>query len=140
MSDHKQNVNWQPISFLPQIAEMIDGMLESAEENYQNLLKAKEEPHIMDDYTVDRVFEVYGNQKADFWPYDKQLQKWTKKSVTSTQLLEIKRLQNQMIKLKKIVNQNLDIAKYLKDKTIEKIMEKDDVELAMEFLMGKMKI
>lgn len=139
MSSNQQNINWQPISFLPKIAEMIDGMLESAEENYQNLLQAKERPHSMDDYTVGRIFEVYGTQKADFWLYDKQLQKWTKKGASSAQRMEIKRLQSQMVKLKKVVNQNLDIAEFLKNNTIERILEKDDAELGMEFLMGKLK-
>ena len=52
MGGNKQQLNWQPASFLPKIAEMIDGMLESAEENLENLLQAKNKPHVMDEYTV----------------------------------------------------------------------------------------
>ena len=45
--------NWQPISFLPRIAEMIDGMLEAVVENQKLLEKA--EPASLDNATVSRV-------------------------------------------------------------------------------------
>ncbi len=139
VSINKQKLNWQPINFLPKIATMVDGMLESAEENLENLSEAKEKPHVMDDYTVGRMFEVYGTQKADFWMYDEQLDRWQKETLTENQQKEISRLQAQMVKLKKVVDQNLLIAEYLKENTIEKVLAKDDAELAMEFLMGKRK-
>ena len=49
--------DWQPISRLPLIGSMIDGMLQDAEEHYQTLLQASPKPHVLDDYTVGRVFE-----------------------------------------------------------------------------------
>jgi hypothetical protein len=57
--------DWQPISRLSLIGSMIDGMLQDAEEHYQTLLQAAPKPHVLDDYTVDRVFEVFGRQKED---------------------------------------------------------------------------
>ncbi len=137
---NKQNFNWQPVSFIPQIAEMIDGMLDSAEENLVNLTQAKDKPHVMDDYTVGRIFEVYQAQKADFWMYDSQLTRWQKTKLTDRQQVEVKRLQTQMIKLKSVVDKNLKIAEFLKNNTIEKVMAKDDIELALEVLSGKRKI
>ena len=59
--------DWQPISRLPLIGSMIDGMLQDAEEHYQTLLQASPKPHRLDDYTVGRVFEVFGRQKDDLW-------------------------------------------------------------------------
>ena len=47
-----QKTQWQPLSKLPLIASMIDGMLADTEEQYQELLEAKPRPHILDDYTV----------------------------------------------------------------------------------------
>jgi hypothetical protein len=34
MGKNRENITWQPISFLPQISNMIDGMLEAAKETY----------------------------------------------------------------------------------------------------------
>ena len=47
----KQQPQWQPLSKLPLIAHHIDGMLESAQEQYQTLLPAKAKPHALDDFT-----------------------------------------------------------------------------------------
>ncbi len=65
--------NWQPISFLPELAPMVDGMLESAEDVYQSLQQAEDRPHVMDDYTVGRVREVHSTQRNDLWLYEEQL-------------------------------------------------------------------
>ena len=59
-----EQADWQPISRLPLIGSMIDGMLQDAEEHYQTLLQASPKPHVLDDYTVGRVFEVFGSQKG----------------------------------------------------------------------------
>ncbi len=135
-----QKFNWQPVSFIPEVTKMIDGMLDSAKENLVNLTQAKDKPHVMDDYTVGRIFEVYQAQKNDFWMYDEQLSRWQKTKLTDKQQIEVKRLQNQMVELKRVVGKNLEIGKYLKDNTIEKVMAKDDVELALEVLLGKRKL
>jgi hypothetical protein len=51
----QQQPQWQPIEMLPTLATHIDGMLESSQEQYETLLEAKPKPHVLDDYTVNRV-------------------------------------------------------------------------------------
>ena len=46
---------------------------QDAEEHYQTLLQAAPKPHVLDDYTVGRVFEVFGRQKDDLWLFEEQL-------------------------------------------------------------------
>ena len=58
----EQTPNWQPIGFLPSLGEMIDGMLESAEDVRSSLQQARAKPHVMDDYTIGRVRKVHGAQ------------------------------------------------------------------------------
>ncbi|NBI28074.1 helix-turn-helix domain-containing protein [Chengkuizengella marina] len=60
--DIKMEPNWQPISNLPLIGELIDGQLMAARDQYTNLLEAQPKPHVLDDYTVDRVIHVYTEQ------------------------------------------------------------------------------
>ena len=45
MHESNQTPNWQPIGFLPQIAEMIDGMLDSAQEVHGSLQQVRTRPH-----------------------------------------------------------------------------------------------
>jgi hypothetical protein len=65
--------HWQAIAKLPLIASMIDGMLSSAEEQHQTLQKARPRPHVLDDYTVGRVVEVFTTQQSDLWLFEEQL-------------------------------------------------------------------
>ena len=87
---HEETPHWQPISFLPQLAPMIDGMLESAEDVCQSLHQAKQRgPHVLDDYTVNRVRDVHGTQLDDVWLYKEQLARWGKKTLNAVQHQEI---------------------------------------------------
>ena len=61
---------WQPISQLTLIASHIDGMLEAAQEQYQTLQPARAKPHVLDNYTVGRVTEVFTAQKNDLWLFE----------------------------------------------------------------------
>lgn len=140
MQDGEQAPNWQPITFLPSIAEMIDGMLESAKEVHASLEQARSQPHVMDDYTINRVREVHGKQLEDLWLYEEQLSRWQKKSLSDTQRQEIERLTNQLTSLRQILTSCVALAYEMKDSTIDKILAKDDAELAVEFLMGKHKL
>jgi len=68
---------WQPISQLALIASHIDGMLEAAQEQYETLQPARAKPHVLDNYTVGRVIDVYTVQKNDLWLFEEQLTRWT---------------------------------------------------------------
>ena len=140
MPDSEATPNWQPITFLPNIAEMIDGMLESAQNVYGSLQQARSRPHIMDDDTIGRVREVHGAQLDDLWLYEEQLSRWQTPTPSKTQQQEITRLNRQLAELRGVLTATLALAEEMKDSTIEKIMAKDDFELGLDFLMGKHKL
>ena len=76
MAKHKRpQPQWQPISRLPFIAHVLDGMLESAAETGQALEEARPRPHVLDDATVNRVLQVYTTQQNDLWLYEEQLKR-----------------------------------------------------------------
>lgn len=131
----KPEPNWQPISNLPLIASMIDGQMETAQEQYDNLLAARSKPHILDDATVNRVIRSYTEQ-LEFAPiYERQLVKWQQETdLSSAQLQELQRLQNQVSEWKQAVTDILDLANELKEGTIEKMLSKSDFEVGLEAL------
>lgn len=129
--------NWRPISFLPQLAEMIDGMLESAEDVYGSLQQSQDRPYVMDDDTIGRVREVHTAQRNDLWLYEEQIARWQEAAPTSAQAAEITRLQQQLDRLRSVLTACLTLADTLAEGTIEKVLEKSNVELAIEFLSGK---
>lgn len=130
---------WQPISKLPQIAWMIDGMTESAEEVLADLREAEGRPHVLDLPTVDRVIRVYTEQQGDLWLYREQLTRWGKLALTDAQRAEVMRLEERLATLGTHIEALLALAARLRPHTIESIMAKSDVELALDVLTGKIR-
>jgi hypothetical protein len=138
MPDHRVP-QWHPISALPMIAQALDGMVESAEEVLQSLEQARPRPHVLDDYTIGRVREAHGTQLNDLWWYTEQLARWQRASPTPAQQQELERLTHQLTALRRVLTASLALVEALQAGTIEKVLAKDDVELALEFLRGKRK-
>jgi hypothetical protein len=134
-----QEPRWNPISRLPMIATAIDEMFGMAEEQYGNLQQARERPHVLDDYTVGRVIKVFTEQSNDLWLYEGQLARWKKDELTTAQRQEVERLDGQLTKLREVIAAILALAGELKGGTIESILAKSDIELALEVLSGKRK-
>jgi len=84
------------------------------------------------------VFQVFGQQKADLWLYEDQLAHWKNQSLTPAQTKEIERLEEQVVLLRAVIDAILSLAEELKQGTIEAILGKSDLELALDMLSGKL--
>jgi hypothetical protein len=136
----QQQPQWQPIGMLPTLAQHIDGMLQADLEQYQNLLQAKDKPHVLDDFTVNRVITVFTEQAKDFWLFDEQLQRWLAGELTDGQRDEVTRLVEQMKRLRENNTNVVGLARELSKGTIEKVLAKSDAELGLEFLLKGFKL
>ncbi len=116
---HEATPHWQPIGVLPELAPMIDGMLESAEDVSQSLQQAEDRPHVMDEYTVGRVREVHGTQLKDLWLSEEQLARWSTADPTLAQRQEIDRLTHQLDRLRRVLTCTLTRTDARKEATIE---------------------
>ena len=130
---------WQGIETLWTLALHIDGMLEADIEQYETLLEARPKPHVLDDFTVNRVKQAFTAQRDDFWLFEEQLRRWQAGHLTDEQRAEVARLVEQMRRLRENNTRVLELADELSKGTIEKIMAKSDEELGLEFLMGMFK-
>ncbi len=139
MPQPKDTPTWQPISQLPLIAWAIDGMAESAEEQLANLHEAEDQPHVLDLPTVDRVIKVYTEQQGDLWLYREQLARWGTLALTDAQRAEVTRLDQRLATLGTQIDAILVLAQQLRPHTIESILAKSDVELALDVLTGKLR-
>src|SRR6266702_6536166 len=127
---------WQPIEKLPLIASLIDGALDATTEQYESLTEAKQQPYSLDDALVNRAIKAFTNQKGDLLTYDEQLTRWKKQRLTPKQHAEVERLNGQMKKLHKLTSATLALAEELQELTIERLLEKDDAEVGLEYLLG----
>ncbi len=134
---HQPPPNWQPITQLPLIAAVIDGMLESAEEQAQTLQQARPKPHVLDDYTVGRVIAVFTTQQDDLWLFEEQLRRWAAQDLTDVHRREVGRLTGQLEQLHQVIAAILAVADELKGGTIERMLAKSDVQLGLESLLRR---
>jgi hypothetical protein len=109
-------------------------------ERIRILRQAREYPHVLDDYTVGRVIEVFTEQSNDLWLYEEQLARWKKDEMTTTQRQEVERLCGQLARLRDAISSILSLAEDLKRSTIESVLGKSDIELALEVLSGERKL
>ena len=84
-----------------------------------------------------RVRKAHGTQLNDLWWYAEQLARWQRASPSPAQQQELERLTQQVAVLRRVLTASLALAEELQAGTIEKVLAKDDVELALEFLLGK---
>jgi hypothetical protein len=131
--------NWQPLSMLPMMLNMVSGMLDEVQTQLQNLRAAQERPHVLDDYTVGRVLKVYGEQQDFLWVYEAQLERWQQESLSAEQSQQTEQMAAQLAQLKPGLSEILAIANDIKDKTIESVLSKSDAEIALDVLSGKLK-
>ena len=110
-------------------------MLEADREQYEMLLEAKPKPHVLDDYTVNRVIAAFTTQRNDFGLFDQQLHRWAALPLSDQQRCEVERLVEQMRLLRENNEQVLTLAAELSTGTIDKVMAKSDMELGLEMLM-----
>lgn len=129
--------NWQPVESLPLIGSMIDGLLDEAERQYVSLVSCRSRPHVLDDYTVDRVLKVYSDQAKYVDLYEEQLSRWSKLKLTPAQHREIARLSAQTRAILTRIAEILMLAKALKQGTIETILAKSDYVVGLDVLLGR---
>ena len=134
----RQQPKWQPISMLATVGKHIDGMLASDVEQYETLLEARPKPHVLDNYTVNRVKQVFTTQQKDFPLFDEQLKRWQAEQLTDDQRREVERLVEQMAALRENNTRVLELADELAKGTIETVLAKSDEQLGMEFLQRMM--
>ena len=100
--------------------------------------KARAEPYILDDHTVARVLKVFSTEADDMSLFEEQLARWKKEPLTSAQADEVARLTVQLAKHRNVAASILSLAEQLKKGTIDTVLRKDDAELAIQVLSGKL--
>jgi len=131
---------WRPITDFPLIASIIDGILENTEEQYQTVSEIKDKPHVLDDAIVERTIKLYRDQLDNVSLFEEQIRLWSASGLTSRQRQEVQRLAGEVAELKEKSEAILKLMDTMKDRTIDKISAKDDIEIALDVLSGKLKL
>ncbi len=132
----REEPTWQPLSRLHLVGSIIDEGVADAETQYRLLLEAKHVPRVLDDHTVERTLEVYGQTRDNLWVFEEQMRRWGAKTLTTAQRREIDRLALQLITFRETVESILGVAEQLRGVTLEAVLAKTDLELGLEAVFG----
>jgi hypothetical protein len=134
---NRKRPSWQPISALPMIASFIDGMVSDTYEQWETLQPARARPHVLDSALVERIERAYPEQLDTSTLFQEQLSRWRKGALSAEQSNEVTRLEGQVETLRANLTNILDLAAEVKDHTIDKILEKDELALGLDVLLGR---
>lgn len=131
-----ERVNWQPISQMPLVASMIDGGLSDTADHLQTLTKARDQPHVLDDVTIDRVERVHREQLRFVGIYAEQLRRWRDQDPSAARCQELDRLEEKNGQLRQVTTEVLALATELRKGTIDRIIAMSDLEIGLQALLG----
>jgi hypothetical protein len=132
-----ESVQWQPLSALPKVARDVDEQFTNTREQYEQLLRARDQPHLLDDAVVARVMRLVTDE-LEFLPvYREQLARWYQSQPTPGQFIELDRMTHQLDRWRELLQRQL--AQELNVGTIDRVLAKSDHELAAALLCGDMK-
>lgn len=84
--------------------------------------------------------KLYRAQLDDHWLFEDQIRLGSDSKLTSVQRQEVERLATDLVKLKEKSEAILNLMDTMRDSTIEKILLKDDLEIVIDVLSGKLKL
>ena len=131
---------FHPSSMIPTLLKMSDDSLDAAKEQLANMQLAQDKPHILDDDFIKRSFTLCKNQRQDSEFFLKQCEFWKKETLTDIELTQVKQIEYFSRELDNTNAELIEILEKCKNHTIDKILEKDDLELTLEFLTGELKL
>ena len=129
--------HFHPLLMIPTVLEITREVLDASQKQLGNMKKAKDEPYLLDDHIIHRSLNMYEEQNKDSDFFLQQCSMWKQEKLTDLQLKQVQEIENSTQMLRKVNDQLLSILNYCKDFTIDKILEKGEMELALDVLTGK---
>ena len=131
----EDEVFWQPLAMMGVIADLIDGMVNEGTTQSQLFTAALAKPHVFDDATIDRALRLYRERVHFIEIYSEQLRRWRNEHhPDAKQRREIERLESQTSRLRELNAKVLRLAAEIRKGTIDRVFEKDDLQLGVEAL------
>ena len=130
---------WYPIDKLPMFESMVSEGIDYTLEQDALFLEAKGKPHVLDDSIIDRGERVFQDQIEDTTWYDRQIARWRKQGLTEQQRTQVDKFEASANRYREASKRVLVLLEELRKGTINRILEMDDEELALNVLLDKIK-
>jgi hypothetical protein len=130
----QQSPNWQPLSQLPLLASMVQGILENTEEQYQTFLEVADKPHVLNDAIVQRAQRLYTTQLDDANLYEAQTKHWQQEKMTTAQQKTVDKILENLTRIRELSRTILRLLSEIEKGTIDRIMAMSDEDLGYHHL------
>ena len=130
--------NWQPPAMIPFFLNLSQEMLDSSKDQLINMKEVKGKPYLLSDNEVERCLKLYGEINEDILVFLEQCKRWLQLPITISQRKQILKIEAITKERHDVNEQILSLVKKYKTHTINKVMEMDPAELALDVLSGKL--
>lgn len=130
--------NFPPITMLPVLLAAVADALEASQEQLSNFRRAGKKPYALDDKTVNAVINAFTQQNKHILNQKSLCTHWRKSNLNTTKLNMLTQLEEKLAEMEVINKQVIALATACKNVTIEKLMDKKNGELALEYLKEKL--
>jgi hypothetical protein len=130
--------NWQPPAMIPFFLNLSQEMLDSSKDQLINMKEVKGKPYLLSDREIERCLKLYGEMNEDTPVFLEQCKRWLKLPLTTSQRKQVLKIEAITKERHDINEQILSLVKQYQTHTINKIMEMDPAELALDVLSGKL--
>src|SRR5271166_3459398 len=113
---------------------MLTGQLAANREQLELLGRARREPWLLDDATVDRVKKVFGVQHDDMWLWEETGRRWQALDLDTATRARVDGYMSLAAQFATTSTEVLALADEIAGGTINKVMAKSDLELGIEAL------
>lgn len=137
-----KKVQWQAISHLALMAELLDENVREAENQELLLIEATAKPYLFDEALILRIKRLF-REKLEFADiYAEQAKRWRREIVDMNMKdhVELMRLTEQSKRFKELCQSILALADEIGRQPIDNILDMDEAKLALRVLMGEMKL
>jgi hypothetical protein len=134
--DGRGEPEWRPVSDVDMMTAVVLEQLGANRDQLRTLEPARRAPHLLDDHTVERIKQVFGQQRDDMWLWAETGERWQAQNLTAATAAKVDQY---VAAVEAFAASNpviLALADELAAGTIEATLAKSDLELGVETLVG----
>ncbi|MFI7135797.1 hypothetical protein ACIBQ1_59840 [Nonomuraea sp. NPDC050153] len=132
--DGRGEPEWRPVSDVDMMTAVVLEQLGANRDQLRTLEPARRSPHLLDDHTVERIKQVFGEQRDDMWLWVETGQRWQAQDLTAAEAAKVDQYVTAVEAFAASNTVILALADELAAGTIEKRLARSDLELGMEAL------
>ncbi|MEV1005493.1 hypothetical protein [Nonomuraea sp. NPDC050202] len=134
--DGRGEPEWRPVTDVDMMTAVVLEQLGANRDQLRTLEPARRAPHLLDDHTVERIKQVFGQQRDDMWLWVETGERWQAQDLTAATAAKVDQYVAAVEAFAASNTVLLALADELAAGTSEATLAKSDLELGLEAVAG----